>query len=345
MGPRVHAADRRGRPSLREPAFESFASMSPSDFDISRDYNRSLAWPVRGAHMAQGVVYAVFGPWIRWLGNRVRRWWTVPLLVGLIGTALLLPLDGPIARFAVEHPPRGDIKRELEAIQQFGQGVSLVVIMVAIWLLDPSNRGRLLDLAVAAASTGLLVLFVKMMVGRPRPRPAFNDPLYFLGPLGEYPVKEGVGVRHAWEFWGGISSDLWSMPSSHTAYAVVMAVFLSRVYPRIRPLAVVLASVVGLARVWLSAHYPTDVLVGGLAAYGVAPRAIDRSWGRALWGRMTWARSRLVRPGSVASQADRVSDRAIDAAAATAIGARHDQKVARGATTSATSPETDRPSV
>lgn len=278
--------------------------MAPSDFDISRDYNRSLAWPVRVTHMSHGLVRLVFGPWIRWLSDPMRRWWTTPLLAGLLILPALLSLDGPIARFATEHPPRGDVRRELEAIQQFGQGVSLLVIMSAIWLLDPRNRRRLFDLAAAAASTGLLVLVLKVMVGRPRPRPEFKDPLYFLGPLGEYPVKEGVGVRHAWEFWNGISSDLWSMPSSHTAYAVVMAIFLSRSYPRIKPLSVGLASIVGVARVWLSAHYPTDVLVGALAALSLAPRAIDRSWGQLLVDRLTGVRAAVMYPALNIAQTD-----------------------------------------
>lgn len=319
--------------------------MSPSDFDISRDYNRGLARPVRFFHMAHGLVYLVFGPWIRWLGDPVRSWWTTPPLVGLLMLPILLRLDWPIARLAAHHPPRGDLKRELEAIQQFGQGVSLVVIMTAIWLLDPSKRRRLLDLAAAAASTGLLVLFLKMMIGRPRPRPAFNDPLYFLGPLGEYPVKEGVGVRHAWEFWKGISSDLWSMPSSHTAYAVVMAIFLSRMYPRIKPLAITLASIVGLARVWLSAHYPSDVLVGALAAFSLAPRAIDRSWGQAVLDRVTRAPSLRTQPVSNSAQASASAARLNAPMGPTATTPLQSSMAGPLSTTSPTKPETERPSV
>lgn len=319
--------------------------MSPSDFDISRDYNRGLARPVRWSHMAAGLVRLAFGPWLRWLGEPARRWWSIPLLVGVLAVPALLPFDGPIARFAAAHPPRGDIRRELEAIQQFGQGVSLVVIMSAIALLDPANRRRLLDLAAAAASTGLLVLALKMLVGRPRPRPAFGvDSLHFLGPFGQYPVEESVGVRHAWELWGGISSDLWSMPSSHTAYAVVMAIFLWRVYPRIRPLAIVLASIVGLARVWLGAHYPTDVFVGALTAASLAPRAIDRSWGQALWVRVsavsktpTAARSATLAtdPRGDPSLGDYVPHEAQSPAVSNA----------RPPTTSRTEPETERPPV
>ena len=280
---------------------------------------------MRWGHTVIGFVWLVFGPWFRWLGDASRRWWTIPTLIALVAVPAMLPLDGPIASLVMDRveitrqtlaipvpdapavrvssrwKPGGDFKRELEAIQQFGQGASLVVIATTIFLLDPTRRRRLLDLAAAAASTGLLVLTLKMLIGRPRPRPWFNDPFHFPGPFGEYPVSDKAGVRHAWEFWGNISSDLWSMPSSHTAYAVVMAIFLSRMYPRLKPLAVTLASIVGLARVWLGAHYPTDVLVGALAAFSLAPRAIDRSWGQMIFGRLTHGQAPL--PQSVLNTA------------------------------------------
>jgi hypothetical protein len=97
-------------------------------------------------------------------------------------------------------------------------------------------------------------------------------------------VSPEVGVRHAWEIGSGISSDLWSMPSSHTVYAAALAVCLSRMYPRLTPIVTVLACIVGLARVLLQAHWASDVFVGAALGLIVAPRAMDGRWGQRVFG-------------------------------------------------------------
>ncbi len=79
------------------------------------------------------------------------------------------------------------------------------------------------------------------------------------------------------------------MPSSHTAYAVVMTVFLSSLYPRLRPLTISLAALVGVCRVVLGAHYPSDVVAGAVLGYVVARRAFTGGWGERLLQRL-WKR-------------------------------------------------------
>jgi membrane-associated phospholipid phosphatase len=165
----------------------------------------------------------------------------------------------------------GDPKRELIAVQQFGQFSATLIAMMLVWRLDPARRR-----AILAWLAGLVIAFanyqpMKMLVGRPRPK--FDDPWTFLGPLGQYPVSPSVGVRHAWEFWAGISSDLWSMPSSHTAAAMVMATILGRLYPRIMLPMLALAGLVGVMRVMTGAHYASDVAVGAIIGHFAAGRA------------------------------------------------------------------------
>jgi membrane-associated phospholipid phosphatase len=70
------------------------------------------------------------------------------------------------------------------------------------------------------------------------------------------------------------------MPSSHTALAVVMSVFLITLYPRLRPFGVAMVVVVGGCRVLFRDHYPTDVLIGALVGYLLAHLVIVRSWGQ-----------------------------------------------------------------
>jgi undecaprenyl-diphosphatase len=60
-----------------------------------------------------------------------------------------------------------------------------------------------------------------------------------------------------------------SFPSGHTAGSFAAAVALSGVYPEDRPLLLLLASAVGVSRVYLGHHFPSDVLVGAAAGAAV----------------------------------------------------------------------------
>jgi undecaprenyl-diphosphatase len=69
-----------------------------------------------------------------------------------------------------------------------------------------------------------------------------------------------------------------SFPSGHTAGSFAAAAVLSAFYPRDRPLLVGTAAAVGVSRVYLGLHFPSDVLVGaGLgAALGLLGRRLVR---------------------------------------------------------------------
>lgn len=191
------------------------------------------------------------------------------VLLGVLGFVILHPLDARVAHAAnhLEHTLAGDIRREWFAWQQFGQGLALAVCAAIIWTLDPPRRRRLLDLGLAAGLTQLACQAGKVLVGRPRPRSYFDDPHTFLGPMGQYPVP--AGAPGEWKLASAMDAgaDLWSMPSSHTAMAVVLATFLAALYPRLTWLMLALAALVGAGRVVFDAHWPTDVVIG--AALGL----------------------------------------------------------------------------
>lgn len=297
------SASRRHRPDApSRPAPDS--SPPPAGMWTSwrnaRDYNRGLPAPVRWAHIALSAAHPLARPIASWATNPRRASWAPALLVGLFLTLLLLPFDGALSRLVAHIRLGGDIRRELEALQQYGQGLSSLLIAAVIWAQDPPRRRKLANWAAALILAFAAVFLLKTMLGRPRPK--YDDPWFFLGPFGAYPVT-GAGVRHAWELWGGISSDLWSMPSSHTAYAVVMAVFISATYPRLRPLVFLVAALVGVGRILTRAHYPSDVAAGWTIGAAVASAAITARCGERVLDHFMRRPSAQAVPGSSATPA------------------------------------------
>ncbi|MDP1660912.1 MAG: phosphatase PAP2 family protein [Phycisphaerales bacterium] len=215
------------------------------------------------------------------------------LAAGAVAFAALHPFDTSVNGWLSHVRLSGDIKREWEALQQFGQGVSIVLISLTVILLDPARRARLFDLALALAAVGLTVTLMKNLIGRPRPK--FNDADTFLYPWGTYPVqfKDGTTLNvHAWDWSSPSHAQLWSMPSSHTAFAVVMALFLSTLYPRIRWLVAFLALTVAAGRLVFDAHWLSDVVAGAAIAVAVGWPILKQSRGVRLLQRLKPATGR-----------------------------------------------------
>ncbi|MBT2420790.1 phosphatase PAP2 family protein [Streptomyces sp. ISL-22] len=92
----------------------------------------------------------------------------------------------------------------------------------------------------------------------------------------------------------------WSFPSNHAAIAAAAAVALLFVSRRLGTVAVVAACAMAASRVWVGAHYPHDVVAGGLVGALVAflLTAVVRRHPDALARRLTATRLRplLVAP-------------------------------------------------
>jgi undecaprenyl-diphosphatase len=148
-------------------------------------------------------------------------------------------------------PVRTGIAR---ALTRIGDGKSWAVVGLAC-LASGTDLGRHLGLRLAAATLGATVLSqgLKRSLSRARPGVAIAG----FEPLAENP-------------------DRFSFPSGHTAAAFAVAVAFAGEPGGAGPLALLLATGIGLSRVYLGAHYPLDVAAGGVLGViaGLAARLL-----------------------------------------------------------------------
>lgn len=154
-------------------------------------------------------------------------------------------------------------KRVFEIITKFGDAAGwLIVLLAGIGICAliarktavPETRARFLAhahnlwfVALTVLVSGLLHHILKILIGRYRPRYLFSEDLYGLSPLNFEIARN-------------------SFPSGHTQTIVAVCFGLFLVYPRYAALWLVIGGLVGISRVAVLAHYPSDVLGGAYLA-------------------------------------------------------------------------------
>jgi undecaprenyl-diphosphatase len=148
-------------------------------------------------------------------------------------------------------PIRTTIARTLTRI---GDAKSWTAVGLAL-LAARTPLGTHLGLRLAAASLGATVLSQTLKRSLTRARP--DASIAGFEPLAANP-------------------DRFSFPSGHTAAAFAVAVAFAGEPGGLGPLALLLATGIGLSRVYLGAHYPFDVAAGGILGVfaGLAARLI-----------------------------------------------------------------------
>ena len=157
---------------------------------------------------------------------------------------LLAGREARLCRRANHYCRRRRVRRVLSIISRLGDGVFWYVLMGALVLIDGFDGLRA---SVHMAATGLAALLLykglKRWTRRPRPYAADLRIRAWVAPLDEF-----------------------SFPSGHTLHAVSFTIVALAYYPWLAPLLVPFTFGVGLSRVVLGLHYPSDVL----AATGIA---------------------------------------------------------------------------
>jgi len=138
------------------------------------------------------------------------------------------------------HSTVGD--RYVTTLSDLGEGLGWVAAGVAVaWLGGPKGRRAGLAMSIASLGTTYMVQrLIKPVFRRKRPH------------VGRDVVVVGIRTTDA------------SFPSGHSASSFAAATATAAFYPKVAPLVFALAAGVGISRVHLGHHFPSDVAAGGL---------------------------------------------------------------------------------
>lgn len=132
-------------------------------------------------------------------------------------------------------------------VSRTGDGYGYLLLALVLALSHaPADRLLLGCMALAFALERPVYFIIKNICKRDRPQAALN-------------IQSFV-----------VPSDRFSFPSGHTSAAFLVALLLSYFHPALMPFAFAWAVAVGMARVVLGVHFPTDTLIGALMGLAVA---------------------------------------------------------------------------
>lgn len=177
-----------------------------------------------------------------------------------------LYLDQPAALWCHEHLDSQD-QKIFKFITQFGDSTfSLIGFAVAFFLFryvrkNPKGENISLFFFGSVAVSGIAADIVKVIAGRYRPSELFEHGLY------------GFDFFH-------IERAMTSFPSGHTATAFALAMAVAYLWPRWRVVTWAFAILIGISRLAIGAHYPSDIM-GGAVLGIVSTLALIGYWNKA----------------------------------------------------------------
>jgi membrane-associated phospholipid phosphatase len=153
--------------------------------------------------------------------------------------------DAGLYRWVVKlahHTPQ-PVNDVIRFFSDWGLGIFAVLMVLAWWRARPADSARMaaaLCVPVVVVAAYIVNDLVKSAVDEQRPCQTLHTATVETCPsLGD-----------------------WSFPSNHSAIAAAAAVALLLVNRRLGMIAVPVAVLMGLSRLWIGVHYPHDVVIG-----------------------------------------------------------------------------------
>jgi undecaprenyl-diphosphatase len=133
-------------------------------------------------------------------------------------------------------------------LTHFGSHFSVILFILVSWIV--SGKAEVLGGFILIYATQSVITYgLKYLIRRSRP-------VYFLGTTDKFSRGPGEILDP-------------SFPSAHTVHAFMMAMLLSQWFPSFQAVFYVMAGFIGWTRIYLTLHYPTDVLAGTLLGCGI----------------------------------------------------------------------------
>jgi undecaprenyl-diphosphatase len=130
----------------------------------------------------------------------------------------------------------------IKGLSRSGDGHLYLVAGIVLWGFEPEQGNLFLYTGLLAYSLELpIYLLLKKSFKRQRPCDLFHNLHAHITP-----------------------SDKFSLPSGHTAAAFLMAALVAHFYPSLAILVYLWATCIGLSRVLLGVHYPSDIVAGAI---------------------------------------------------------------------------------
>jgi len=148
-----------------------------------------------------------------------------------------------------------------QPITHFGDSKYYIIgLLVAFFVFRFNGKtmlaARSLFIWLSIACSGIAADILKFIFGRARPKLLFGD--------GSYGF-EFFKIAHSWT----------SFPSGHATTAISLGVALALLFPRFARAILIFAVVVAFSRVFIAAHFVSDVLIGSLIG-GVTAVLLER---------------------------------------------------------------------
>ena len=176
-----------------------------------------------------------------------RVWlWVAGCLIGVVALAVAFWLDPVIREWVVDHRNR-QVRTFMAAVSRYGDWPSHaalgLLLLVIAWLRGQKKWARVfLAMLVACLLAGVATRVIKVAAGRARP--SVQTELAWSGPK--------------------LSSKYHSFPSGHTASSTAFFAVLVFVSWRIGAALLVIPLLIAFSRMYVAAHYLSDVVAAGM---------------------------------------------------------------------------------